>query len=141
MKDHGRDDDSSCFRNTSQEDKYGVSWGEELIEMDEADGKRKLNSVKYYVAFFLRGVKYCQNDSVYLRSRDGPPYVGRIGKLYENVQEKKKHMHVRWFCRPRELPAGLPDVDYSKNCKEVFVMWGDGSKNVNNPVREVTSRA
>ncbi|CAM6099474.1 unnamed protein product [Calypogeia fissa] len=121
-------------------DRFGVCWGEEILGSNEKEEpNKKPNSIRQYASFYSRGRKYCLNDTVYLLSGDGvgPPYIGRIGKLYENGKDKNKQMHVRWFCRPCELPKGLPDVDYNDNCKEVFVMWGNGAKNINHPASTI----
>ncbi|KAG6557889.1 hypothetical protein Mapa_000066 [Marchantia paleacea] len=98
------------------EDVYGVRWG-------------RLKPVKtehytYYESFHLDGVEYRVNDAVYLQARDGPPYIAQIGKLRQNIVNRKKTMLVRWFFRPCELPDRLPDVDYSENNKEVFMAAG-----------------
>ncbi|KAL2632151.1 hypothetical protein R1flu_016837 [Riccia fluitans] len=98
------------------EDDYGVRWGRW-----KSTGER----FKFYLSFHQDGKEFCLKNFIHIKAADGPHYVARIEKLFEKDGAKKKFMRVRWFFRPSELPEGLPDVDYSSNCREIFMAVGN----------------
>ncbi|KAL3690132.1 hypothetical protein R1sor_016441 [Riccia sorocarpa] len=98
------------------EDDYGVRWGRL-----KGTGER----FKFYHSFYLDGKVFSVNSFVLVKASDGPPYIARIVKLSENDATRKKYMSVRWFYRPRELPKGLPSVDYDTKCREIFIAIGN----------------
>ncbi|CAM6116994.1 unnamed protein product [Calypogeia fissa] len=113
-------------------DRYGVYWGKEKQRLQNTTS-RKLKNTTGYSSFKLDGTTYRLNDTVYLLASDGPPYIAKILTLYENLKTREKCMLVRWFCRPCELPLKAAGVNFKEDCKEIFMMWGSGSKIVINP--------
>ncbi|CAM6097580.1 unnamed protein product [Calypogeia fissa] len=113
-------------------DRYGVYWGKEKQRLQNTTSHRLKNTTGYS-SFNLDGTTYRLNDTVYLLVSDGPNYIAKILTMYENLKTREKCMLVRWFCRPCELPLKAAGVSFKEGCKEIFMMWGSGSKIVINP--------
>lgn len=91
-----------------------VRWG----ETNESTNEKKI----FYSSFFSEGQEYnlYDNVEVYDESKT-EPHVGKIMKLWEERENGKKRVLIRWFLRPKEL-----GLDYSDDSKELFLAFGKG---------------
>lgn len=96
----------------------GFEWGKKK----GFGGKNR--EVIFYESFIYDGVTYTLNDSVYLYKDDEPePYVGKIIKIWESGDRKKK-VKVLWFFRPCEILNFLEGYEVREN--ELFLAAGEG---------------
>lgn len=80
--------------------------------------------VQFYESFTFDGVQYTLYDSVYLfKKGETEPYVGKIVKIWEQGDKKKK-VKILWYFQPDDVVNYLGD--YKPMEKEIFLASGDG---------------
>ncbi|KAK9102632.1 hypothetical protein Sjap_019886 [Stephania japonica] len=111
----------------------GFSWGKKR----GIGGKKK--EVQFYESFTFDGDEYSLFDCVYLYKDGEPePYIGKIIKIWEQPQNKKK-IKVLWFFRPIEVKNWLQDFEPQEN--EIFLASGEGVGLANiNPVEAIAGK-
>lgn len=90
--------------------------------------KRRTGGVKkevqFYESFTYDGIEYFLYDCVYLYTDNDPePYLGKLIKIWEQPNQKKK-IKILWFFRPIEILSWLGDDVVLEN--EIFLASGEG---------------
>ncbi|KAL5715537.1 hypothetical protein ACHQM5_017343 [Ranunculus cassubicifolius] len=123
----------SKTENACEVEKYEFKWGKRR----GIGGKKK--EVQFYESFTYDGTEYSLYDSVYLYKDGEPkPYIGKLVKMWEQPQEKKK-VKVLWFFHPDEIRNWLEDGTTLEN--EIFLACGDGTGLANiNPLEAIAGK-
>ncbi|XP_058081707.1 protein ANTI-SILENCING 1 isoform X2 [Magnolia sinica] len=95
--------------------------------------------VQFYESFTYDEIEYVLYDCVYLYKEGEPePYIGKLIKLWEQPNRKKK-IKVLWFFRPIELLNWLGDDHALEN--EIFLACGEGMGLANvNPLEVIAGK-
>lgn len=79
-------------------------------------------SIQFYESFMIDNIIYSLYDSVYSYNEVGEPHIGKIVKLWQQPDNKRK-VKLVWFFRPNELKNYLEDTPLEK---EIFLATGQG---------------
>ncbi|XP_073008247.1 protein ANTI-SILENCING 1 isoform X2 [Typha latifolia] len=81
--------------------------------------------IQFYESFTFDNVKYSLYDCVYLFKHGDPePYIGKIVKIWEQPDHKKK-IKILWFFQANEIQNHLGD--HVPLDKEIFLASGEGA--------------
>ncbi|XP_071697221.1 protein ANTI-SILENCING 1 [Rutidosis leptorrhynchoides] len=88
-------------------------------------GVGKNKGIQFYESFEYDGVKYMLYDCVYMY-KEGlqEPYIGKLTKIWEHLDNKTKKVKVHWFFRPEEITKWIGETKFLEN--EVLFASGDG---------------
>lgn len=101
-------------------------------------GKKK--EIQFYESFIYDGVKYMLYDCVYMY-KEGlqEPYIGKLIKIWEVRDNKRKKVKVQWFFRQEEISKWLGDTTTLEN--EIFFASGEGVGLANiNPLEAIAGQ-
>ncbi|KAI3707169.1 hypothetical protein L6452_25449 [Arctium lappa] len=101
-------------------------------------GKKK--EIQFYESFIYDGVTYMLYDCVYMY-KEGlrEPYIGKLIKIWELRDNKRKKVKVQWFFRPEEISKWLGDTMTLEN--EIFFASGEGVGLANiNPLEAIAGQ-
>ncbi|XP_074582310.1 protein ANTI-SILENCING 1 [Curcuma longa] len=77
---------------------------------------------QFYESFMIDNIIYSLYDSIYAYNEIGEPHIGKIVKLWQQPDNKRK-VKLVWFFRPNDLYNYLEDKPLEK---EIFLATGEG---------------
>ncbi|KAG6537693.1 protein ANTI-SILENCING 1-like [Zingiber officinale] len=91
----------------------------------------------FYESFMIDNIIYSLYDSIYAYNELGEPHIGKIVKLWQQPDNKRK-VKLVWFFRPNELNNYLEDTPLEK---EIFLATGEGAGLCNiNPLEVIVGK-